>query len=135
LACRSHIAIICYGEASSMGSIILQAADLRLAMPNCYFMIHCMSLGTEYCPIKSYKSYGDFSSKLNNNMLNIYVNRFYETGSFFKGKTKKYIRQYIENKLNSKLDWYLTAEEALNLGLIDGIIDNTHQIDKICKLN
>ena len=32
--CRSHVTILVYGQAESMSSIILQAADKRIMMPN-----------------------------------------------------------------------------------------------------
>jgi ATP-dependent protease ClpP protease subunit len=39
-AAPCHIYCIVHGEAYSMGSIILQAADTRLMMPNAYCMVH-----------------------------------------------------------------------------------------------
>ena len=37
---RSHVTILVYGQAESMSSIILQAANKRITMPNAYFMCH-----------------------------------------------------------------------------------------------
>lgn len=42
--CSCHCTIIVYGQAFSMGSVILQAADVRVMMPNSRAMIH---YGTE----------------------------------------------------------------------------------------
>ena len=42
--CQSYITIIAYGQASSMSSIVLQAADKRVMMPNAHFMAHYGSI-------------------------------------------------------------------------------------------
>ena len=41
---RSYVTIVAYGQAESMSSIILQAADKRVMTPNSYFMLHYGSL-------------------------------------------------------------------------------------------
>ena len=38
--CNSYITMVSYGQAESMSSIILQAADKRIMMPNAHFMCH-----------------------------------------------------------------------------------------------
>ena len=40
MVCQSYITLVAYGQAESMSSIILQAADKRVMMPNAYFMCH-----------------------------------------------------------------------------------------------
>jgi len=42
---RSYVTILAYGQAESMSSIVLQAADQRVMMPNAYFMCHYGSSG------------------------------------------------------------------------------------------
>jgi len=133
--CRSHITVLCHGDAASMGSLIPQAADLRLAMPSCSFLIHLITLNLDSAPlnqIKSWTEYGDITQK---QMTEIYVNRCHETGNFFKGKTISQVRQYFKRKLDSKTDWFLTAEQALKYGFIDGIIGKTHKMEDICTRN
>jgi ATP-dependent protease ClpP protease subunit len=44
-ASRSHVTILVYGQAESMSSIILQAADIRVMCPHSYFMCHFGSTG------------------------------------------------------------------------------------------
>jgi len=45
--CRSYVTIVAYGQASSMSSIIFQAADWRLMTPNTNFLSHYGSTGIE----------------------------------------------------------------------------------------
>ncbi len=132
LACRSHVTVLCHGDASSMGSIIPQAADLRLSMPHCSFLIHTMSIELEDSTLSRFKSWAEYGSIVDKQMTEIYVNRCHETGIFFKGKNKTQVKQYIKRKLDSKVDWFLTAEQALEFGFIDGIIGNTHKMAEIC---
>lgn len=39
-SCKNEVNIIVYGHATSMGAIILQAADKRILAPNCVVMVH-----------------------------------------------------------------------------------------------
>ncbi len=131
-ACRSHVTVLCHGDASSMGSIIPQAADLRLSMPHCSFLVPSMSMALESSSLAKFKSWAEYGSIVDKQMTDIYVNRCHETGDFFKGKTKRQVRQYIKRKLDSKVDWFLTATQALEFGFIDGIIGETHKMENIC---
>ncbi len=133
--CRSHVTVLCHGDASSMGSVIPQAADLRLSMPSCSFLIHPMSLELGPVLLAKFKSWGEYGAIVDKQMTDIYVNRCHETGVFFKGKTKAQVRQYIKKKLEHKVDWFLTAEQALEYGFIDGIIGKTHKMEDICTWN
>lgn len=134
-SCRSHVTILCHGDAASMGNLILQAADLRLSMPSCSFLIHPMSLSLESASLAKFKSWAGYGDVVDKQMTEIYVGRCHETGAVFKGKSKAQVKQYIKRKLDSKIDWFLTATEALEHGFIDGIIGQTHKMEEICMWN
>ena len=120
----SPFIFICHGLAASMGSVIPQAVynkGLRLTMPNCYWLIHegeqSMS-GTA----KQVQSYFEFSKLHKSHMYNIYSTVCFDTGERFKDMTKAKTKAFIRRKLESKEDWWLTAEEAVTHGFADGLI-------------
>ena len=61
-----------YGHAMSMGSIILQAADKRIMMPNSKFMIHYGYDG-RYGHSKIFEKWADEGKRVNYQMENIYL--------------------------------------------------------------
>jgi len=72
-----HITIKVYGYAMSMGSVILQAADERIMMPNSRFMIH---YGTDGIAghTKIFEKWADESKRNNWIMENIYLDSMLE---------------------------------------------------------
>lgn len=73
-----HCTIETYGYAMSMGSIILQAADTRIMMPHCMFMLHYGTDGTETTHSKNFAKIADESKRLNHIMENIYLDSMIE---------------------------------------------------------
>ncbi len=110
--CKNHVTIKVYGHAMSMGSLILQAADERLMMPNSRIMIHYGTWGTHDHPKITY-NLADEGKKWDRTFENIYLDRIHAKHPQFKLK-----------QLTKMLDFdtFLNAEESLNLGLIDGIV-------------
>jgi ATP-dependent Clp protease, protease subunit len=102
-----HITIRVEGEASSMGSVILQAADHRVATRNAVFMLHdgSDSYGDGTC--RDFERAAAFSKRGRETMYEIFANRT--------GKSVAYYRRLLAH------DWYLSADEALKEGLIDEI--------------
>lgn len=74
---KSHCTIKVYGHAMSMGSIILQAADVRIMMPNSRFMIHYGYNGS-YGHAKIFERWADEGKRLTLDMENIYLDRIME---------------------------------------------------------
>jgi ATP-dependent Clp endopeptidase proteolytic subunit ClpP len=120
-SCPTHVVIIVHGMAYSMGSIILQAADERIMMPNANFMIH----GGWVDMINTFKgaaSTTEFYNKLDKQMLDIYVSRC-QYGEFFKEKRASEVKKYLQNKMDKKQDWYLNAEETVLYGFADEVLN------------
>lgn len=120
---KCYITIIVYGQAESMSSIILQAADERLITKNSYFMVHYGSSdgGGDYLSTMNWMQY---EKHICDTMLEIYASKCVK-GKFFK---EKYVRpdiKKVKNFLGKKLqdgDWYMTAEDTVYYGFADKIV-------------
>ena len=71
---KSHCTIKVFGHAMSMGSIILQAADKRIMMPNSRFMIHYGYDG-RYGHAKIFEKWAEECKRLNHDMENLYLDK------------------------------------------------------------
>jgi ATP-dependent protease ClpP protease subunit len=124
--CESYVTIIAYGQAESMSSIILQAADLRIMMPHAYFMSHYGSTeaGGHYLNVQNWVKY---EQNICDTMMDIYANQCVN-GKFFKEKYGDKISvSKVKNFLHTKLkqgDWYINADETVYYGFADGVLGN-----------
>jgi ATP-dependent protease ClpP protease subunit len=105
-----------------MGSIIPQAADTRIIMPNCLFMIHDGSTNLEGTH-KQVQSAAQLEEKMRDQMLDVYAS-VCVNGHYFQKEqaTDKKVREYIIAKMNEKEDWWLTAREAVAFGFADAVL-------------
>lgn len=122
---KSKVSIIVYGQAESMSSIILQAADERIMTKNSYFMPHYGSTAVsgEYHNVHNWIR---FEEHICNMMFDIYANRCYR-GYYFKEKYggKKESIPKVKSWLKRKLkdgDWYMNAEDCIYYGFADRVI-------------
>lgn len=126
--CRSYVTIISYGQAESMSSIILQAADMRLMTPNSYFMSHFGSSDASghYLNVQNWIQYEKYLCDI---MMDIYAKRCIG-GEFFKDKYGKNPPiSKVKNFLNTKLksgDWFLNSNETVYYGFADAVVDHWH---------
>jgi len=118
---ESHITLVCHGAAMSMGSIIPQAADLRIMMPNATFMIHSGDTGDIVGTFKQGVSWTDFNKSCNEKMLNIYASKC-QNAPRFKNKGPKAIKTAISKKMDTKEDWIIDAKEAVEYGFADAVL-------------
>lgn len=118
---ESPVTILAYAHARSMSSITLQAADLRILMPDCDFLVHHGHLGFDDRATAVESNIEWWTRHEKPRMVEIYAERC-RGGAFFKNKTKKQIKDYILGKMQTKSDWILTAKEAVNYGFADGIL-------------
>jgi ATP-dependent Clp protease protease subunit len=110
-ASDSHVTITVYGQASSMGSIILQAGDSRIMTPHSHMLIHYgeTSLSTTSHSIKNYARHEEIT---NRKVEDIYLDQI-------KKVRPRFTRKQLQNLLIQ--DTLLTANEALELGLCNRI--------------
>jgi len=130
--CRCHITMILHGEASSMGAIIPQAADLRLIMPNTMFLVHEGNIQGVDVTVKQARSHQKWYERTSKILLDIFVHKS-RYGEYFKGQPPSRVKSFIKRKLDMHEDWILSAEEALHFGFVDGII-GSNKYPSISKL-
>lgn len=115
-----HVTILSYTHARSMSSIILQAADRRMMMPNSYFMFHMGDLALEG-EVRTVKSEIEFSNKQDATMVQIYTDVAHGSKKFKKNSKVK-VRQTFIDYMKEKGDVFLDPEEAIYWGLNDEIV-------------
>ena len=121
--CQSHVTIIAYGQAESMSSIILQAADNRVMSPNSYFMCHFGSSGYagNYLDVQKGAA---FEKRQTEKMLDIYAD-VCAKGKYFKEQytdlTEEKVKNYLKRKFKDG-DWYLDPNEAVFYGFADCVL-------------
>ena len=129
-ASNCEITIVCHGSVMSIATVILQAADWRISMPNCLFMIHDGGEGTNGTH-NQVQSWAEICKKQRELMLNIYAEKC-QNGEAFHGLTIAKVKSKLNAILKEKEDWYMTAEEALAYGFIDEIIE-PHGLVKLAQ--
>jgi ATP-dependent protease ClpP protease subunit len=143
--------ITVYGYAMSMGSIILQAADRRVMMPNSRCMIH-YGIDGVVGHSKIVQKWADEGKRANWQMENIYLDRMLEyekingiriesalaaivnRGNFLEFPKKSPVKYKFSTKLDDRreqvravltqllnYDTILTPEETISIGLADSI--------------
>lgn len=114
------------GIVASIATIVMLAADKSLMSKNGFFMIHnCwgMSMGNKEEMMKMI----DLYEKVDEQMLNIYVAKIKSNGKLVDGDMKK-TRKMIQDMMVEET--WMTAQEAYNLGLVDGYIENENKDSK-----
>lgn len=106
---KPDVSTICVGMAASMGSILLTAGakGKRLCLPNSEVMIH-QPLGGVRGQATDIKIHADWIIKTKQKLNNIYVKH---TG-----------QPYEKIERDTDRDFFMSAEEALEYGLIDKVI-------------
>jgi ATP-dependent protease ClpP protease subunit len=120
-ACPSKVIILNYTHARSMSSLILQAADKRVMMPNSVFMFHDGTYSIEGT-MKQVKNTLDFDLRMEDVMLSIYADRMNQAGIMADYGAPK-IKKWLRSQMDKKEDVFLTAEETVEHGLADSIFD------------
>jgi ATP-dependent Clp protease protease subunit len=110
-ACPHHVTIRVYAHAMSMGSIILQAADERVMMPNSRLMIHYGYSGHNNHS-KVVQKWAEEDKKIASQMEAIYLEKIREKNPNF---AIKKLREMLS------FDTILSAEETVALGLADRV--------------
>ena len=106
---KTDVDITCFGKIMSMGIVILLAAKTRKAYRNTTFMIHELSSGV-IGKLADMEESIDEAKRINRVLFDIIE------------KETKITHSWLKEIYNKKKDWYFTAEEALEIGLITEII-------------
>ena len=112
-SCKNHVTIEVYGDACSMGCIILQAADHRALAPHSIVMFH-----------EGYDSYANNHPEINRrwNKFNERYGVFLDKILMDKIKEKHPDLKDKKFKELNTFDTIFTAEEAVNFGLADEVL-------------
>ena len=103
------VEVICTGKIMSMGVIVALGAKVRKAYRNTTFMIHQVQ-GLSIGSLREMEDTLAEVCRINTMLFTI-----------IQDKTKVSEEQ-LNDVLNNKKDWFLTADEALNLGILTEII-------------
>lgn len=125
LLCKSYVTIIAYGQAESMSSIILQAADRRVLTPNAHFMLHYGSLSISGDHLSAHNA-AKIDKKNTETMMDIYTNKCINGKYYKEAYNSELTQDKVKNFLKRKLkdgDWYLEANEAVYYGFADYVLD------------
>jgi ATP-dependent protease ClpP protease subunit len=119
----SNIVVLSHAHARSMSSVIPQAATYRVLMPNADFLIHSGTLGLDG-NATSVLAEADWAKRIEEIMLDIYVDRCYEGGFWLReGITeRKQIKEYLRTEMARRQEWYMTPREAVDKGFVDAIL-------------
>lgn len=112
-ACPAHVTIQAYGHCMSMGSWIMQAADERVLSPSCTMMIHYGTWGYEEA-VTVQRALNVEMERITTLMEDCYLEQI-------RLKHPRFKRKDLQRMLRDET--YLTAQEAVDLGLADRILE------------
>jgi len=117
---KPDIATVCIGQAASMGAVLLAAgaAGKRYALPNSRILIH-QPLGGSQGQASDIAIQAKEILRIKDNLNNILVEHT--------GQEMERIQQDTDR------DFFMTGEEAKNYGLIDHVMKNRDDLDRIAK--
>lgn len=136
-SCPAKVIVVTHGVAASMGSIIPQAADYRITMPNCYWLIHEGNTGIDSSmTAKQAKSMYMLEKAVSKTMQDIHLEKMIK-GPAFAGKTEKQIKYFLRTKLDKREDWWLSSEQSVQYGFADFVFgqDNEYNLMEVIKKN
>lgn len=108
-ASLTPIEVFCTGKIMSMGIIVALGAKVRKGYRNTTFMIHQVS-GVSFGTLRDMEETVAEVSRINDMLFKV-----------IKSKTKV-TEERLNQVIRQKQDWFITAEEALELGILTEII-------------
>jgi ATP-dependent Clp protease protease subunit len=105
----AEVRAVGYGEVCSMGAVILQAAAVRELMPNSVVMVHPGYSSVAFDHDENTQRTAEYSRRMRDRCCEILAERMGIT-------LKRFLRRFT-------WDTYLTAHEAVELGLADRVLE------------
>lgn len=134
---KSKTVLLAYGKVQSASSVILQAPNIRVLMPNVNVLIHYGSISFDSEHSKAATSNVEWNERECDKMIDIFVQRCMQ-GSMAKEKNWKSMmaKKHIQSQLANKCDWILNAQQTVEYGFADGIIGDKKypNIDSLKKI-
>jgi ATP-dependent protease ClpP protease subunit len=119
---KAKIIILAYSKAESSSSVLLQAGDLRIMMPNASMLIHYgfVSVDAEQSAASAHIKWNEIESV---KMIDIFTDKCMRS-QMAKDKNWKRMmaKKHIQSQLANKTDWILTADETVYYGFADGVL-------------
>jgi ATP-dependent protease ClpP protease subunit len=131
---KSKTILLAYGSVESASSVILQASDLRVLMPNTNVLIHYGSFSINEEHSKAAASSVQWNEKECDKMVDIFTEKC-ALSEIAKAKNwkKMMAKKHIISQLANKCDWILTANEAVEYNFADGVL-GTKRFNNIDEL-
>ena len=132
-ACPNRVTILNYTHARSMSSLIFQAGDKRVMLPNSTFMFHEGTVsfsGTH----KQFMTQATEEAASREIMVDIYIKAMQDGGKMSEHPKSK-IKRWITDQMNKKEDVYLSAKQTVEYGFADEIFgeDGTYDWKKLIE--
>ena len=122
-ASKAKVIILAYAKAESSSSVLLQAADLRILMPNTNVMIHYGSFSVDAEHSKAAAAGIQWNERECDKMIDVFTDRCMNSSICKEKNWKKMMaKKHIVSQLANKCDWILTAQEAVDYGFADGVL-------------
>ena len=120
---KAKTIILAYAKAESCSSVLLQAPDMSILMPNTTVLIHYGSFSINEEHSKAAASGIQWNERECDKMIDIFTDRCMRSRmSKDKNWKRMMARKHIVSQLANKCDWILTADEAVDYGFADGIL-------------
>lgn len=134
---KAKTIMLTYAKAQSASSILLQAPNIRILMPNVNVLIHYGSISMDSEHSKAATATVQWNEKECDKMVDIFVDRCMQSQMAKEKNWKKMMaKKHIMSQLANKCDWILTAEEAVSYGFADDILGSKKypNIDSLKKI-
>ena len=120
---KAKTIIVAYAKVSSSSSVLFQAADTRIIMPNSSMLIHYGSISFDGEHTKAASSSIHWNNIESEKMVNIFTEKCTNSQLAKDRNWKKMMaRKHIVSQLDNKCDWILSADESVYYGFSDGVL-------------
>lgn len=120
---KAKTTILAYGSVESASSVIFQASDVRVLMPNTNILIHYGSFSINDEHSKAAASSIQWNEKECDKMIDIFTDKCINSIIAKEKNWKRLMaKKHIMSQLANKCDWILNATEAVEYNFADGVL-------------